>query len=59
MKKPCRVKLAGLSFSSVLFSPSADFHPAFVANAEISPNAFAASWAAALFNQAVLFPCLP
>jgi hypothetical protein len=46
-------------FSSIPFSASADFHPAFEANAKFCPTLFAASWASALFNQAVLAARLP
>jgi hypothetical protein len=59
----CKQRLATISDAttkfSVSFSPPTDFHPAFEAMAEISPNPFAASWTAPLFNQAVLADCLP
>jgi hypothetical protein len=53
------VKVFAIVVSTDSFSPPSDFHPAFEAMAEISLFPLAASWAASLFNQAVLVSRLP
>jgi hypothetical protein len=53
------VKVFAIVVSTDSFSPPSDFHPAFEATAEISPNPLAASWTTTLFFQAMLADCLP